>query len=396
MIYRKYNTYGQLRTVLLGSFFFPEYFSKIKNPNVRDPLMQMAKEINEDLEGITNVLKSYGCDVLRAEQPTGYLDIENVYIPPIEVRNNHAVIGNQLYQLNRDFKHSSNTILNNYCSDMVNLVDANEEFFFKKMLEAKSNYNHDLDLWYSKSKYDELAGNDWPDYYDYVKGVRPIDPMINNEIASFKSVLEYETKEVGSLQGPNVINTNDTLYVDANEYCDYATWLGDRIQDSRPIKQFTSKAGHVDGCFAILNSNTILGIDPLIDYANLFPNHKLISLPLESGIPTIKEFKIMADKVKGSWWLAGQEYNDELIEFVETYLKSWAGYISESVFEVNVLSINENTVLVTDISPDLEKQLKNQGIDCIIVPWRHRFFLDGGLHCITLDLHREGPKGLFS
>ncbi len=27
-----------------------------------------------------------------------------------------------------------------------------------------------------------------------------------------------------------------------------------------------------------------------------------------------------------------------------------------------------------------------------IVQWRHRYFWDGGLHCITLDLDREGER----
>lgn len=388
-MYKKYNTYGQLRTVLLGTFFFPEYFSKIENPNVRDPLMRMAYEINEDLDNFAQLLKSHGCEVLRAEQPLGYLDINDVYIPPTQVRNNHAVIGTKLYQLNKDFRHSSNNILSSYCTDIINLVESNEKFFWDEMGNAKANYNQELNLLYSKEKYDELAGTSWPNYYEYVKGVRSSEPAIQEEMQGFQSVLEYETKELGPLQGPNVINTNDALFVDANEYCDYAAWLKNKITDSRPISQFTSKAGHVDGCFAILSQDTILGIDPLINYAGIFPDHKLISLPQESAIPTIKEFKLMSDKVNGSWWLAGEEHNDELIEFVEKYLHSWAGYISESVFEVNVLSLNERTVFVTDISPDLEKQLNLAGIECILVPWRHRFFLDGGLHCITLDLYRD-------
>jgi hypothetical protein len=28
----------------------------------------------------------------------------------------------------------------------------------------------------------------------------------------------------------------------------------------------------------------------------------------------------------------------------------------------------------------------------VYVPWRHRYFWDGGLHCITLDLYREGTQ----
>jgi hypothetical protein len=28
----------------------------------------------------------------------------------------------------------------------------------------------------------------------------------------------------------------------------------------------------------------------------------------------------------------------------------------------------------------------------VYVPWRHRYFWDGGLHCITLDLRRDGTQ----
>ena len=31
-------------------------------------------------------------------------------------------------------------------------------------------------------------------------------------------------------------------------------------------------------------------------------------------------------------------------------------------------------------------------MEAIYVPWRHRFFWDGGLHCITLDLVRAGTQ----
>jgi hypothetical protein len=46
--FKKFNTHGKLRPVVLGSYFFPEYFSKIKNPRVRNPLMRMAEEINDE------------------------------------------------------------------------------------------------------------------------------------------------------------------------------------------------------------------------------------------------------------------------------------------------------------------------------------------------------------
>ena len=31
-------------------------------------------------------------------------------------------------------------------------------------------------------------------------------------------------------------------------------------------------------------------------------------------------------------------------------------------------------------------------MEAVYVPWRHRWFWDGGLHCITLDLVRQGVQ----
>jgi len=36
--------------------------------------------------------------------------------------------------------------------------------------------------------------------------------------------------------------------------------------------------------------------------------------------------------------------------------------------------------------------LKKHKMEPIHIPWRHRYFWDGGLHCITLDLVREGTQ----
>jgi hypothetical protein len=389
MSYQKFNTYGKLKTVMLGSYFYPDFFASIKNAKVREPLMRIAQEINEDLEVFEQTLKEYGCTVLRSKAPSGQFDVDNVYNPPLQVRNSHTVIGNTMYQLNFDFYNAVTPILKNYCPNVVDLLELNNDFYISSMSAAAANYNQEKDIWYSRSKYNELAGSSWPAYEDYVKGGRPTDTNIIDEIKSFQQVLEYETKEMGALQGPNVINTNHTIYVDAPEYCDYTRWLAEHINDSRPIKQFTSKAGHVDGCFAVLGNNVILGIDPLIDYKKYFPNYTVIGIPPGEYQDLITEFKLMKGKVNGKWWLAGEERNDEFIEFVEGNLKSWVGYIAESVFDVNVLALDANTICVSNVTPIVKEKLRQHNIECIVVPWRHRFFVDGGLHCITLDLYRD-------
>jgi hypothetical protein len=387
--YQKFNTYGQLRSVMLGSYVYPEFFSKIKSASVREPLMRMAQEINEDLEVFEKTLKEYGCTVIRPDVPTGYFDSDNTFVPPLHVRNLHTVIGNTMYQLSPDFYNPVTPILEKYCSNVVNLVDQNDKFYSTSMSAAANNYNQEKDIWYSYEKFKELAGSSWPSYQDYVSGVRSDNLIISSELDSFQQVLEYETKEMGALQAPNVINTPHTIYVDASEYCDYSNWLAQHVNDTRPIRQFTSKASHVDGCFAVLGNNVILGIDNVIDYQKYFPNYHVVAIPPAEYQDLIDEFKIMKQKVNGSWWVAGEEGNDEFIQFVEGNLKSWVGYIAESVFDVNVLALDANTICVSNITPVVKEQLRQHNIECIVIPWRHRFFVDGGLHCITLDLFRD-------
>lgn len=389
MTYRKYNTYGRLRTVMLGSYFYPEFFSKISQDNVREPLMRIAEEINEDLSEFEKILLDHDVTVMRGPQPTGYFDQNNPYKPPLQVRNTHAVIGEYMYQFNPDYFNAIDPILRSYCSDVVDLTDSNSNFYIESMEHAKSNYNEKLDLWYSQSKYQELSGYSWPSYGDYVRGIRSDNDIISQELAQFEKTIEYETKELGPLQGPNIINTNEYICVDANEYCDYVSWLSARINDPRPIKQFTSKAGHVDGCFAILGNKTILGIDPLIDYAKFFPEYTVVCVPPESYQDQMHEFNLMKKKVNGAWWVQGEEHNDEFINYVETHLRPWIGYVAESIFDVNVLPLDDHTIFVSNITPEIRANLQSRGIECILVPWRHRFFVDGGLHCITLDLYRN-------
>ena len=64
--------------------------------------------------------------------------------------------------------------------------------------------------------------------------------------------------------------------------------------------------------------------------------------------------------------------------------------ISSNSIGLNLLSLNENTVIVDKNQKPLIKTLKKYGIDSIPLQLRHARTLGGGFHCVTLDLHREG------
>ena len=63
--------------------------------------------------------------------------------------------------------------------------------------------------------------------------------------------------------------------------------------------------------------------------------------------------------------------------------------VEETVTAVNVIMLNPNTCCTVNATAELKQFMKKHGIDCVNVPNRHRYILDSGLHCKTLDLKRK-------
>jgi len=127
------------------------------------------------------------------------------------------------------------------------------------------------------------------------------------------------------------------------------------------------------------------------DYQTEFPGWDVLYLPDQSW-SKVSTFLTMKTKVGGRWWLKGEEHNDQLIEFVNTWLNDWVGYVEETVFDVNMLSIDQNTIICNNYNKEVFDYFKKHKIEPIIFNFRHRYFWDGGIHCITQDLYREGTQ----
>ena len=70
--------------------------------------------------------------------------------------------------------------------------------------------------------------------------------------------------------------------------------------------------------------------------------------------------------------------------------KSEDSAIASSAIGLNLLSINERTVIIDKNQQPLIKELRKYWIDSIPLQLRHAKTLGGGFHCVTLDLHRDG------
>ncbi|MFJ4744884.1 glycine amidinotransferase [Streptomyces sp. NPDC088775] len=64
--------------------------------------------------------------------------------------------------------------------------------------------------------------------------------------------------------------------------------------------------------------------------------------------------------------------------------------LTSPYIDLNVLSVDEHTVLVKQECTGLAKLLEAEGFDVVPVRHRHRRLFGGGFHCFTLDTHRTG------
>lgn len=153
--------------------------------------------------------------------------------------------------------------------------------------------------------------------------------------------------------------------------------------------KFKDDYSHGDACFSIQKPGVGLTILEAENYnEKLFKNWDILTV--ENSWEKMKNWTIFKKDTK-SYAFEDDKYNDDAWnKIVTTWFSGWVGYAKETVFDVNVLSLDEKHVVVSNYNKEVFNFFKKHKIEPIISPWRHRYFWDGGMHCITLDLEREG------
>jgi glycine amidinotransferase len=64
--------------------------------------------------------------------------------------------------------------------------------------------------------------------------------------------------------------------------------------------------------------------------------------------------------------------------------------LASPFIDLNVLSVDPDTVLVNEASPELVRELERHRFTVVPVRHRHRRLFGGGFHCFTLDTVRDG------
>lgn len=390
---KAYNGWDPLKQMILGNVMNPSFFDDVKDPKLRHLLQKLLYETQEDLDNIQRELEKAGVDVIRIPAGTmqngGYAENWHDAIkldttwqnggmprPFITPRDQFITLGKELVFTHTAFGTAKiiNTLMednqyfNHKCMDM---------FIFEKImslgLEPIDNKNF--------------------------KRI-PLGPFLNtahNPNSHFKNDIFHNCVTTYCWDAPFVTRVGDTVVVDSEDKTGVAEWLLNNFPEFKQAHH--AIGGHNDGSFCPLKPGHLITAAWHTDHSETFPGWDVHVVRPDEGSKdklydrNIEKFQYLQDKKKKidrTWWTPDAKNNETFTKFVDEWLHEWTGWSVESIFEVNSIVVNPELVFFSNYNKGVFDYCESIGITPHIVPFRHRHFWDGGLHCLTLDILREG------
>jgi len=189
---------------------------------------------------------------------------------------------------------------------------------------------------------------------------------------------------INCLYPPSIVRIGRDLFVDPSTHEGMWGFVCEAmVQLSKKYRvNITNTDGHSDGVFTPCAPGVIASSHWKADYSVSFPDWEVFQIPKNLNNYT------SGYQVK-NWSVPGQDNNEQFEKWIYNDASDWIGEFSETVFEVNMLVIDEKNVLCMKDYPPLTEWLHKRGITVHTFDFRPRSFFDGGWHCLTLDIHRE-------
>ena len=356
-----------LKSIIVGRSYSPEFYSFVKNPKARSVLERIAQETEEDYQKLITLLQSFNVEVVRprlSHDYTLYLKDGKIAPPPMCPRD-YTIMLNDTFYFKSQFVNS-------------NIEDRFNPAFLPDL---------EKDMWADVLDLVARQGNQIINDINVING--PKDPRL---LVCFNTAT---TTRIGK----------DLYFGTAKGFWNEGFKVLDRFAGA-PLAQLQVQyqeqfpdyrchvldtQGHSDAMFCPVKPGLIVSLCDIQTYSETFPGWEVVYLPNQSW-DLVKPFLEIKKKNGGKWWVPGEELNDEFTDYVESWLDNWVGYAEETVFDVNMLVIDEKNVVCCGYNKTVFDAFERHGITPHIVNFRHRYFWDGGLHCITSDINRIGTR----
>jgi hypothetical protein len=350
--YSVYQHWDPLKTCVVGQAYPPEFFDWIKDSDTRRRFWQLAEETEEDFQLLIAKLKKFGVDVLRPTASTSK-KLNGSYVPPpVTPRDYFLMIHNELW-----------------IPQTPNQAHAARAFAQQKLSRA------DFDA-YDLNKH-QLKLSSYQEIFNHVQDQGNTLRLTDLDVIS----------------GCFVSRIGHNLYFATQDYNEDQSELLSKVDRLFPTtkNKIVNAGGHGDATYCPVAPGLIISLRDIPTYAETFPNWEVVYLP-PSDYANIAEFKHSMKINGGSWFVPGFENDSNMVNLVEYYFHDWVGQVAETVFDVNILVVDQQNIIVSSHNDQVEQACSRYGITVHVVPFRHRYFWDAGTHCITNDLNRAGTS----
>ena len=406
-----------LKVCAVGRSYPPEFYSHIKNPKVRNVMERIAIETEEDYQKLISKLKEFGVTVVRTDctniKEDYNIGSEKYYPPPMTPRDHTAMIGNKFFMPSKDPKIEYNfeeikKTVQVILEDNKEVPKEYEQYFNDILLPGRgiSGLEISLDGKTNQAALQAVFANDENIkqlfHMAQTNTIGSTKKYINNKLVyAFRSIEKLLKENDVEIVYDRYINSATTIRLGKDLYFNFVNLLS-RLDAKRHIDNLITlfpgyrinlltMPGHSDGALCPVNPGLLIGIYDKDITQKSFPGWEYVYLENESW-KKVQPFIDLKDKNKGKWWIKGEEYNNDLVDYIETWMNDWVTYVEESVFDVNMLVIDEKNVICNGYNKQVFDAFERYGITPHAINFRHRYFWDGGLHCITSDLSREGGR----
>ena len=379
-MYTVYQHWDPLQVCLVGKTYPPEFYHWIKNVNTRCRFELLAEQTEEDYQRLINLLQTkFQVKIFRPEFPEDLssLWIENKWVqPPTAPRDYFLMV--------------------------------HDKFWIPKIPNA----SHAWSVFYRQNKEtwwpDYVRPHDfylrWPQYADSIQQKFSVfcdidQKHLDAKLKFYNNVFEHIRQQgnevtytdLDFINGCFVSRIGQDLYFATQTYHDDQKTLLDKVNQLFPTtrNRVVNSGGHGDAVYCPITPGLIISLADIPTYLDTFPDWEVVYLP-PSDYAHMREFEFSMKHNKGRWFMPGFEQDQNLQTLVDHYFDEWVGQVSETVFDVNILIVDRKNILVSSHNDRVEKACSRYGIEVHVSPFRHKYFWDCGIHCVTNDLSRSG------
>jgi len=339
-----YTNWDPLKEVIVGD---------CSTSSVNNKLAGILHETKEDLDSLSDYLTKLGVRVHRPAVTKfpdnidlGYFKIDHP-TAPIVPRDQYLVYGETIYQT--------------YTSMPDRYLDSqNYNHIFKDLFERGHNW-----ISMPPPKLDTLVDKWWDNGHEvYHQQLR------NQVLWHTATMMKCGDKLITNTQGPG--NNLGLTWMMRNLPANTIIDVGNTHQQG---------FGHIDHGWFMVSDELIFCVNK--DWVPEPLQNKEI-IELENHFEQFDDQKFISD-----FSSTNGKYSDA---WLDKWLTQWKGYAQEVFFDSNVLVVDSNNIIFSNHQPRIFKVMEQHGINCHVVPQRHGLFWEAGIHCLTLDLVRDGVQ----